>query len=168
MNHPREGAPSRQEILERRASRLAGDGLDGVRRTVAVQAAVVSVGTQRIAIPAEDLREIVPLPDVTPLPALPPWLLGITQVRGELLGVVDLASIVGMSGERAAMMAIVGGSGGPLGLAVQSVLGFRDIHVDELSKELGEGAQRLFRAVTRDLVAVLDVRRLPVEPGDRA
>jgi len=168
MNHPREGAPSREEILRRRAARLAGDGVEGARRTVAVQAAVVSVGAQRIAIPAEDLREIVPLPDVTPLPGLPPWLLGIAQVRGELLGVVDLASIVGVSGERAAIMAIVDGSGGPLGLALNSVVGFRDIHVDELSTELGEGAQRPFRAITRDLVAVLDVRRLPVEPGDGA
>ncbi|MCC6558165.1 MAG: chemotaxis protein CheW [Polyangiaceae bacterium] len=168
MNHPREDAQHREQILRRRAERLAGDGHEEARRDVAVQAALVSVGAQRIAIPAEDLREIVPLPDVTALPALPPWLLGIAEVRGELLGVIDLATIAGMRGQRAAMMAIVDGSRGPLGLAVEAVLGFRDIHVDELSTELGEGAQGPFRAITRDLVAVLDARRLPGEPGERA
>lgn len=157
---------SREEILQRRAVRLAATKGGDVLRRVDVQVALVGVGSQRVGIPTGDVRELVPLPDVTPLPELPPWLLGIAQVRGELLGVVDLASILGASGERPSVLVVVEGTGGPLGLAVQSVLGFRDVYEDELSDELGMDPQRPIRAMTRDLVALLDVERLPVAPSD--
>lgn len=156
------GDRSREEILNRRAAQLAAVDTEKAHHSVAMQIAVVSVGGQRVGIPAEDLREIVPLRDVTSLPGLPSWMLGLVQVRGELLGVVDLALLVGASGERPGWLAIAEGSGGPLGIAVHAVLGFRDVFVDEISAELGEGVQRPFRAVTKDLVAVLDVRLLPV------
>lgn len=168
MSSSKKDEPSREEILRRRAERLAAEGSSAEARAVAVQAAVVSAGAVCVAIPAEEVRELVPLPDITELPGLPPWLLGIAQVRGELLGVVDLSVVIGAARERPQMMAIVEGSGGPLGLALSSVIGFRDIYVDELATELGEDADRPFWAITRDLVAVLDVHRLPAAPGDAA
>jgi purine-binding chemotaxis protein CheW len=157
---------SREEILRRRAERLAETKGEGVLRRVDVQVALVGIGAQRVGIPAESLRELVPLPDITPLPGLPPWLLGIAQVRGELLGVVDLASIFGAAGEQPSVLVVVEGAGGPLGLAVQSVLGFRDVYEDELSDEMGMDPGRPIRAMTRDLVLLLDVERLPVAPSD--
>lgn len=157
---------SRAEILRRRAERLAAARGDDVRRRIAARVAVVSVGAQRLGIPAEDLREIVPLPDVTALPGLPPWIVGIAQVRGEVLGVVDLASALGWRGGRASAMAVVEGSGGLFGLAVESVIGFREVYEDELSDEIGADPQRPFRAMSKDLIALLDVKRLPAAPRE--
>lgn len=165
MNDPQDPhahARDRDAILRERAERLARDEGDTSRREVLAEVAIVLAGTQQIGIRAQDLRQIVPLPEITPLPAMPPWLLGITQVRGELLGVIDLAAIVGARGGRATKMAIIHGRDGLVGLAVHSVAGFRAIHTDELSSALELCAERRFLGITRDFIALLDVRSLPV------
>ncbi|WP_437752410.1 chemotaxis protein CheW [Sorangium sp. So ce1389] len=166
MKPERRVQAAREDILRRRAERLAAAREGEADRRIAAQVALVGVGAHRYGIPVDSLREIVPLPDVTSLPGLPPWLLGIANVRGELLGVVDLATVLGATVERASAMAIVAGAGGPLGLAVQSVIGFREVYEDELSAELGADPHRPFRAMTRDFVALLDVTRLPAAPGE--
>ncbi|MDC0742977.1 chemotaxis protein CheW [Polyangium mundeleinium] len=166
MKARQENVATREEILKRRAERLAGTANDDGPRRIAARVALVGAATQRLGIPVEVLREIVPIPDITALPGLPRWLLGITHVRGEIVGVVDLASILGAGGERASAMAVVEGAGGPLGLAVESVLGFRDIHEDELSAQMKADSHRPIQAMTKDLIAIIDVERLPVAQGE--
>jgi len=166
MKPRHERGASREELLARRAERLAAAESDDGPRRIAARVALVGAGTQRLGIPVEVLREIVPMPDITALPGLPRWLLGITHVRGEIVGVVELASILGAGGERASAMAVVESAGGPLGLAVESVLGFRDIYEDELSAQMMADSQRPIQAMTKDLVAIVDVERLPVARGE--
>lgn len=157
-------ARNRDEILRKRAERLIAEEAESAPRRVALQVAIVGVGEQRIGIRVEDLREIVPTPEITPLPGLPRWLLGLTQVRGELLGVVDLGAILGGSSQHRPVLAVIEDRRGPFGLACESVIGFRPIYEDEISAELVPEPDRPFRAVTRDLVALLDMGRLPVAP----
>ncbi|MDI1446059.1 chemotaxis protein CheW [Polyangium sp. 6x1] len=166
MKSRHESDAAREEIFRRRAERLAQAASDDGPRRLAARVALVGAGAQRLGIPVEVLREIVPIPEITALPGLPRWLLGITHVRGEIVGVVDLASILGAGGERAGAMAVVEGAGGPLGLAVESVLGFRDIHEDELSAQMKADSHRPIQAMTKDLVAIIDVERLPVAQGE--
>jgi len=153
---------AREEILKRRAERLAKVTSDEKPRRVALQVALVGAGGQRLGIPVETLREIVLLPAITTLPALPRWLLGMTHVRGELIGVVNLAMVLGASAESLCAMAVVDGAGGPVGLAVESVLGFQDIYHDELSEPIRADAQSPIRAITKDFLTIIDVKRLPI------
>ncbi|MDI1479333.1 chemotaxis protein CheW [Polyangium sp. y55x31] len=166
MKARHENDASREEILKRRAERLAATASDDGPRRIAARVALVGAGAQRLGIPVEVLREIVPMPEITTLPGLPRWLVGITHVRGEIVGVVDLASILGAGGERASAMAVVEGARGPLGLSVESVLGFRDIYEDELSSQMKSDSHRPVQAMTKDLVAIIDVERLPVAHGE--
>lgn len=46
------------------------------------------------AVSAEEVTEIVRPPEVTPLPRVPEWLLGIANLRGEIITVVDLARLL--------------------------------------------------------------------------
>ena len=39
------------------------------------------------------MREVLPLQDLTPLPGTPPFVLGIINVRGEILSVLDLKKL---------------------------------------------------------------------------
>jgi len=59
-------------------------------------------GGLRVAIPIEYLRGIEPFAAVTPLPRAPVWVAGVTNVRGTVVGVVDLACFLGV-GETAAV-----------------------------------------------------------------
>jgi purine-binding chemotaxis protein CheW len=49
------------------------------------------------AIPVERVREIVRLRDITPVPMLPAWVLGVVALRGEVVQVVDLRMCLGLA-----------------------------------------------------------------------
>ena len=56
------------------------------------------IGSRRLAAGFDEVREILPLPPVTPVPGAQPWMLGVANVRGSLLPVVDLKQF--LEGER--------------------------------------------------------------------
>ena len=51
----------------------------------------VEIGGARYLLDLVEAGEIVPLPALAPVPLTQPWYLGLANVRGHLLGVVDLA-----------------------------------------------------------------------------
>ena len=50
-----------------------------------------------LALPVEFIQEIGRLPGVTPLPNLPPWVLGVSHIRGEITAVFDLKKMFNVS-----------------------------------------------------------------------
>src|SRR5690348_17403230 len=56
------------------------------------------VGRRRLAAGFEEVVEILPMPQVTPVPGSQPWMLGVANVRGNLLPIVDLKQF--LEGER--------------------------------------------------------------------
>lgn len=56
------------------------------------------IGARRLASGFGEVLEILPLPQVTPVPGAQPWLLGLANVRGNLLPIVDLKQF--LEGER--------------------------------------------------------------------
>jgi purine-binding chemotaxis protein CheW len=51
----------------------------------------------QFALPLSSALEIGLRPDITPLPNLPKWVLGISNIRGEIISLVDLKSFLGIS-----------------------------------------------------------------------
>jgi purine-binding chemotaxis protein CheW len=54
------------------------------------------------AIPLKNTLEIDYVPDITPLPNLPEWVLGICNLRGDIVSVVDLQKIFNVTSSNAA------------------------------------------------------------------
>jgi chemotaxis signal transduction protein len=52
---------------------------------------VLDVGDRHIAIPSSQARELATASWVTPVPTAPPVVVGVTQLRGQILPVLDLA-----------------------------------------------------------------------------
>jgi len=48
---------------------------------------------EQYGIESSYIREVYPLKDLTPLPCTPPFVLGIINVRGQILSVIDLKKI---------------------------------------------------------------------------
>ena len=44
----------------------------------------------------EEVREVVPVPDATPLPGSKPWVKGVANVKGRLVPVIDLSIYLGL------------------------------------------------------------------------
>lgn len=61
---------------------------------------LIGLGSLRIALPMDGLIEVGSLPVITPLPNLPSWVLGIVNVRSEILSVVDLAGFLDLPAAR--------------------------------------------------------------------
>ncbi|MBK6404596.1 MAG: chemotaxis protein CheW [Holophagales bacterium] len=54
-------------------------------------------GGERFAVPLDRVREAARPRRITPLPGAPPWWNGVALIRGEALGIVDVAAAVGLS-----------------------------------------------------------------------
>jgi twitching motility protein PilI len=58
----------------------------------------VQCGTGFWLIDLADAGEIVPVPEVLPVPLTKPWYVGVTNIRGSLYSVVDFSSFTGAEG----------------------------------------------------------------------
>lgn len=151
---------ARTDVLARRALRLALRPDPAASGSTVARVVVVESAGQRFGLPVDALRQVVPLPKVAPLRSERAYLLGVAQVRGELLGVVDLAALLGAPADpEPRWLAVVGSDRGPFGLCLSRVHGFREIRATELAPDLVR-PDRPVVAVTRDLVALLDLPRL--------
>ncbi|HEX8838887.1 MAG TPA: chemotaxis protein CheW [Sphingomicrobium sp.] len=93
-----------------------------------IQALVVTVGGEQLAIPAADVIEVVRKPRLTRVPLSPPGLLGIASLRGSVIAVVSLGTLIGRAtgGDDGRRIVIVN-AGVPTGIAVDEVLSLRPL-----------------------------------------
>lgn len=149
------------KVLDLRAERLAVVS-EEQRRDCLYQVGIVVVGEEHFGIPAHFLREIIPAPAIARLPAMPDWIRGISQIRGELICVVDTAALFEIETVRQQeFLVIVDGEEGPLGLLVDEALTFREVLANEvLQDHKGARSDRPVLARTNDLVAILDMGRV--------
>lgn len=87
-----------------------------------------SVGDNRMTCNINRISEILPCPQTTPVPGAKPWIIGLANVRGELLTVVDLAWF--LTGIRTPVTArnrllATNLSKAPIGLLIDEVFGQR-------------------------------------------
>ena len=79
------------------------------------------IGSHRLASGFDEVVEILPLPPVTPVPGAQPWMLGVANIRGNLLPIVDLKQF--LEGERTVLhegqrVLIVRQSGGDVAVTI--------------------------------------------------
>lgn len=159
-------AEHRDAVLAQRAERLAQTHAATVDDS-GVDVAFFVVGRERIGVPVAHLREIVELPPITSLPGLPAHFLGIAQVRGELVSVVDMGRYFeSETQEPPTLLLLLQTPDGPLGFAIEELIGFRRVRASDIS--VSETAERNtagpVSGITSDLQAVLDVEQLLTDP----
>ena len=55
-----------------------------------------SLGKEEYAIPLLDVREVIAVPETTPVPFTPPHFMGIMNLRGQVISVIDLRTKLGI------------------------------------------------------------------------
>ena len=55
-----------------------------------------TLGTEDYAVPLLAVREVIAVPEVTPVPFTPPHFLGIMNLRGQVISVIDLRAKLGV------------------------------------------------------------------------
>ena len=119
---------------------------------------LVRVGDEQYALPIGDVVEVARLSELTPVPGAPSAVLGVHNLRGQVVPVVDLGAIVGMprSDARAAVV-IVDDAGDLAGLAVDALLDVAA--VDAEASGTAEGPLVGSAMIDGGLVGLLDARR---------
>ncbi|HEX4024240.1 MAG TPA: chemotaxis protein CheW [Steroidobacteraceae bacterium] len=88
----------------------------------------------------EEAREVLGVPaPLTRVPGAKSWVLGLANVRGQLLPIIDLRAYLGAGAapaSRAARIVVVNHRDIPAGLVVDEVLGFRRFADAEFSAEM--------------------------------
>jgi purine-binding chemotaxis protein CheW len=130
------------------------------------------------AVPLENVLELQRLPRITPLPHVPEWLSGVTNLRGEVLSVVDLRELLGLPAAESSTsqrLIVVRSTREEIavGWIVDRIVGIRGLAAEDLkpcsSLMTGPAVSFLSGIVERDerLIAVLDVNRVLASPEMR-
>ena len=119
----------------------------------------VRVANEDYALSVDDVLEVSELGEVTPVPGAPAAVLGLGNLRGNVIAVVDLAVLLGLAGQpKQDRIVITAQAGRQAALAVDSIVG-----VEELP-ESAETAEplHLTGAALMDgsLVGVIDVKSI--------
>jgi purine-binding chemotaxis protein CheW len=158
--------PDATEILRARARVLARPLEEAPVATSHLEVLEFSLAQERYAVEVRYVREVYPLKDLTPLPCTPPFVLGIVNVRGRILPVLDLRKIFDLPEQGLTdlhRIILIEANQMELGLLADATVGVRSLAADSLQPSLptltGIRSEYL-RGVTAERLVVLDVARI--------
>lgn len=162
--------PGASQILRARAQALARPREIAADAGASLEVLEFSLARESYAVETRFVREVHPLRDLTPLPCTPPFVLGIVNVRGRILPVLDIKKFFGLPDQGLTdlhRIILVHGNDLELGLLADSILGTQAIPVDGLRPPLptltGIRAEYL-KGVTAERLMVLDLDRILADP----
>jgi purine-binding chemotaxis protein CheW len=152
--------------LKARAEALARESGEGARARESLEVVSFTLGREVYGVELRYVREVCPLNELTPLPGTPPFVLGLVNIRGQVLSVIDIRVPFGLPETGVGdldRIVILHHGGMELGILCNSILGVVQVPMDELQPSLptltGLRADYL-KGVSRDRMAVLDAARL--------
>ncbi len=160
-----------EERLRERAVRLAGDALKAAPPEDELEVVEFRLGNERYGADSLSTGEIFPLQDLTPLPCTPPFVVGIVNLRGRIISVVDLKVFFGIPRETISEKALVLVLESPqmeMGILVDALVGVRRIPRKDISPPLptmtGIGGAYLLGLAEEDL-GILKVAAILEDPA---
>ena len=170
MSDPRSGAPrDAQAILRARALALArpqqGGAAEGALELLEFRLAQECYGVE-----TRHVSQVVPLGELTPVPCTPPFVLGIVNVRGRIIPVIDIKKFFDLPDRGLTdlhQVILVRGNEMELGLLADVIVGVRSVALDGLQGSLatlsGQRADYL-KGVSAERLVVLDLDRMLADP----
>jgi purine-binding chemotaxis protein CheW len=163
-------APSpeeRQKILHARARLLAARGkAEAASAHLPVEVVEFVVGPEHYGIESCHIREIHPLSEFTPLPCTPAFVLGLVNVRGQILSIIDIKRLFDLPEKGLTdlnKVIVVHGNHMEVGILADTIVGVRSVALEELQPALptltGIRAEYL-TGITKDPMVVLDVEKI--------
>jgi purine-binding chemotaxis protein CheW len=149
-------------LMDERARALARAPTDSRTAGETLEIITFALGRERYAIETRFVREVTRLVDFTPVPGAPEFVLGVTNLRGDVLAIVDLRKFfrVADRGVTDLSRVLVLGTGeAELGILADVVESIDRLPVAEAltAPEAVTGIGGVFlRGVTRDALIVLD------------
>jgi twitching motility protein PilI len=126
--------------LDRRARAAAQGNTDSTASGAEWVGIAFRLGGEAFLLAREETREVMGYPTaVTRVPGAKNWIRGLSNVRGQLLPVIDVRAFLGSGGttvSRATRVLVANHREIPAGLVVDEVMGFRRFYESEFSADL--------------------------------
>ena len=155
-----------QRVLKARAQALAREPEKAQAADAQVEVLEFFLAHEKYAVESRHIREVYPLENLTPLPCTPPFVLGIVNLRGEIVSVLDIKKFFDLpeTGLTDLNKVIVLQSGAMLfGILADTIVGVRRIPVAEIQPSLPTLAgirERYLRGITPERTILLDAGKL--------
>jgi purine-binding chemotaxis protein CheW len=159
-----------QAILKTRAEELAAEhGEDRVDEN-ALEVLEFVLASEHYAMESMHIREVYPMKEFTLVPGTPPFVLGLINVRGQILSVIDIRRffdlpVKGLSDLNRVM--VVQTPSMELGILADRIVGVRHVSLNELQPALPTMTgirSEYMRGITREGLVVLDVPKMTADP----
>ena len=157
-------------VLKKRARELARRPDSEAKTSERIEIVEFTMAHERYGLESRFVQEVYPLRELTPLPGTPPFVLGIVNLRGRVISLVDLKKFFSLPEKGLSDVNHVVLLSSPemeFGILADSMLGVREIPADELQADLptftGHRKDYLL-GVARDGTVVLDARQILGDP----
>jgi purine-binding chemotaxis protein CheW len=154
------------EVLESRARALA-QPLDSESKPGAqLEVIQFSLSGEHYAVAAEFVREAVPLKDFSPIPCTPAFVLGMMNLRGQILTLINIARLFDLPSENLSdlnRILVLRERDTEFGILADAILGAGTVRLDDLQPTvptLGGIRSELLLGVTSERLIVLDAQKL--------
>src|SRR5258708_6635817 len=162
--------PDARKILRARAQALARLPESTRVAEVSLELLEFRLAEERYALETRYVREVHPLKNLTPLPCTPAFVLGVVNVRGRILPVLDLKKFFGLPENGLTdlhRIILVGGNDLELGVLADIGVDVLTTGVESVQPPLptltGIGAEYL-KGITAERLIVLDMGRILADP----
>lgn len=172
LSHPTVNAVNADErkILRSRAQQLARPIQSDTLEEVSLELLEFRLAQESYALETRHVHEVYPLKDLTAIPCTPPFVLGMVNVRGNIIPVIDLKKFFGLPDKGLTNLhriILVEGNDIEFGLLADVIVGVRRIAEASLQPPLptltGIHSEYL-KGVTKECLVVLDLDRILADP----
>lgn len=157
-----------RELMDARARKLAARPALALTDQLAL--ARFELAGERYAIELAWVHEVVRLTDYAPVPGTPPWIVGLTCVRSDIVAVIDLRALFGLAAAGLtdqSRLVLIGDGEIEFGFLVDRALGTVELAMASVlpaSAGVTASAGACVRGVTTDATIVLDGKALLFDP----
>jgi purine-binding chemotaxis protein CheW len=160
------GADETGRILHERALALAAEPARTQTEAESIEVLEFLLAHERYAVESSYVLEVYPLENLTPLPCTPAFVLGIVNLRGEIVSVIDVRKFFDLpqTGLPDLNKVIVLESGNMVfGILADAILGVRRIPLAEIQPSLPTLTgirEKYLKGITQERMVVLDAGKL--------
>lgn len=153
-------------ILAERAEQLANENVIGEVEQVEnnLDLLIFELGQEQYAIHTEYVLEVIPLKQLTRVPGVPNFILGVVSRRGQILSVIDICKFMGLAKDQPSnVLLFLECEGQQIGIAVHKLKEISQIPKDSiqpLQTQLSGEQAHYISGVTQQGLALLSVSEL--------
>ncbi len=162
----RPASEEKKRVLKARAITLAQEPEEEAVAEEYLEIVEFFLAYEKYGIDSSYVREVYPLKELTPMPCAPPFVLGIINVRGQILSVIDIKKFFDLPEKGLTdlnKVIILHSDSTEFGILADVILGVRSVSLSELQPSLPTLTgirQEYLKGVTKERLVILDAAKL--------